>query len=161
MTSKYNTIEEAMNAEKPWRDKELMEELYLDRLMSQQEIATNFDNNITQAGVGYWLDKHNIEKRSRSEAARVRWLKELPTLRINWLGYLHWKVKFGDEWSFVSVHRLLAVSEYGFDEVKDKVVHHKNGVPWDNRPDNIELMTAAEHAVHHHHEDDGYGNAEP
>lgn len=49
----------------------------------------------------------------------------------------------------VLVHRLLAVSEYGIEEVKDKVVHHKNGIKWDNRPDNIEVMNRAEHTKLH------------
>lgn len=49
----------------------------------------------------------------------------------------------------VLVHRLLAVAEYGYDEVCDNVVHHKNGIKWDNRPDNIEVMGRSEHAKLH------------
>lgn len=48
------------------------------------------------------------------------------------------------------IHKLIAVSEFGFEAVKDMVVHHKNGVPWDNRPSNLELMTHAEHSSHHY-----------
>jgi hypothetical protein len=43
----------------------------------------------------------------------------------------------------------MAMSEYGYDEVKDKVVHHKNDIKWDNRPKNLELMTASEHTTYH------------
>lgn len=49
----------------------------------------------------------------------------------------------------VRVHRLLAVSEYGLSELKGKEVHHKNGIKWDNRPENLEIMTKEEHASHH------------
>jgi transposase len=49
----------------------------------------------------------------------------------------------------VLVHRLLAVSEYGYEEVCDNVVHHKNGVKWDNRPSNIEVMSRSDHTKHH------------
>jgi hypothetical protein len=54
----------------------------------------------------------------------------------------------------VYVHQLLAISE-GADV--DKVfssgnhhVHHKNEITWDNRPENIELLSAEEHAKEHH-----------
>lgn len=77
--TEYETIDEARNAEKPWRDEELMRELYHDRRMSQQDIAEHFDNRITQAGVGYCLDQLGIEKRDRSEAAKLRCQKNTMT----------------------------------------------------------------------------------
>lgn len=46
----------------------------------------------------------------------------------------------------VYVYRLLAVAEHGFDAVCDKVIHHESGIPWDDRPDNIELMEHGEHS---------------
>jgi len=49
----------------------------------------------------------------------------------------------------VLVHRLLAVAEYGYEEVCDNVVHHKNGIKWDNRPSNIEVMGRSEHSKLH------------
>jgi len=52
----------------------------------------------------------------------------------------------------VSVHRLVAVAEYGLDAVKDKHIHHKNGLKWDNRPCNLEPMTAEEHGRLHRYE---------
>jgi len=42
------------------------------------------------------------------------------------------------------LHRLLAVSEFGFDAVKGKEVHHQS-LCWDNRPEAIELLTTEEH----------------
>lgn len=47
------------------------------------------------------------------------------------------------------VHRLMMVAEEGFDALEDKVVHHKNHIPWDNRTENLELMSRAEHSSHH------------
>lgn len=47
------------------------------------------------------------------------------------------------------MHRLMAVSMWGFDEIKGKEVHHKNEVKWDNRPSNLQLMTPSEHMRHH------------
>jgi len=60
--------------------------------------------------------------------------------------YERWRHHYkGERDAPVYVHRLLAVSEYGFDAVKNKEVHHKNGIKWDNRPENIELLTVEEH----------------
>lgn len=66
-------------------------------------------------------------------------------------GYDSWQVWDSERQSndTVLVHRLLAVSENGIDAVKDKHVHHKNGVPWDNRPKNIEVLSEAEHKSKH------------
>jgi len=33
--------------------------------------------------------------------------------------------------------------------VRDKDVHHRNNIQWDNRPANIELIDKAEHTAKH------------
>jgi len=35
-------------------------------------------------------------------------------------------------------------------------VHHRNGIKWDNRPENIELKETTDHRKHHAEETDGY-----
>jgi hypothetical protein len=57
--------------------------------------------------------------------------------------------KYKGETFSVPVHRLVAVAEYGFDEVKNMDVHHKNEIKWDNRPENLELLTRSEHRKLH------------
>jgi hypothetical protein len=52
----------------------------------------------------------------------------------------------------MKVHRLLAIAEHGIGAVKDKVVHHENGIKWDNRPENIEVMDETEHLRQHYEE---------
>lgn len=49
-----------------------------------------------------------------------------------------------DDRDQVRISRLLAVAEYGFDAVCEMNVYHKNRIPWDNRPENIELLTPSE-----------------
>ncbi|RBI58323.1 hypothetical protein DMJ13_27385 [halophilic archaeon] len=51
----------------------------------------------------------------------------------------------------VGIHRLVAVAEYGFDAVSGKHIHHKTGIPWDNRPENLSPETQSEHMREHWH----------
>lgn len=52
-----------------------------------------------------------------------------------------------------TIHQLTVIAE-GADPYKvfsggDYNVHHKNHIPWDNRPENVELLTKAEHNSEH------------
>lgn len=73
-------------------------------------------------------------------------------------GYEIWRSKHLDQRYQVFVHRLMAVAEWGFDSVCDKVIHHKNSIGWDNRIENIETTTQEEH-VRKHFEQGGFGRS--
>jgi hypothetical protein len=47
----------------------------------------------------------------------------------------------------VSVHRLVALAEYGFEAVVGCHVHHKNKHPIDNRPTNLSVHASDEHTL--------------
>lgn len=64
-------------------------------------------------------------------------------------GYERWVHTYNGEQAEVSVHRLLAVSEFGFDAVADKQVHHEKPIPWFNTPDNIISLTKRQHLALH------------
>ena len=50
-------------------------------------------------------------------------------------------------------HRLVMERIMGRPLLKSEVVHHKNGKPWDNRPENLELLGSnAEHIRKHHND---------
>lgn len=67
----------------------------------------------------------------------------------NLQGYECWQVGVDGEKFTVPVHRLLAVCEYGFEALNGKHVHHENHIPWDNRSENLSLMSPSEHARYH------------
>jgi hypothetical protein len=46
-------------------------------------------------------------------------------------------------------HRLVMQRLLGRPLLRGEHVHHKNGIPWDNRPENLQLMTHAAHLGHH------------
>lgn len=66
-------------------------------------------------------------------------------------GYEIWHDRISQK--AVSIHQLLAISE-GEDPGKvfsngEFQIHHKNGIKWDNRGSNLELLTAKEHGKIH------------
>ncbi|WP_218055090.1 homing endonuclease associated repeat-containing protein [Haloparvum sedimenti] len=74
---------------------------------------------------------------------------------VNNYGHVVWRQKTSNQKNVsVPVHRLQYVAEHGIDSVSGKHVHHKNGIPWDNRVENLEPMSPSEHSRHHGRGDD-------
>jgi hypothetical protein len=68
-------------------------------------------------------------------------------------GYEFWEHRFEGTNHRVYVHQLLAIAEGTPPEdlfTETNEVHHKNAVPWDNRPGNIEVKPRSEHTRDHH-----------
>ena len=126
----------------PWRDEEFLREQYWEKRKTIPKIAEELECGVTT--VRDWMVKHGIERRDWSEAIKAGYPDHAHYF-MNHNGHMRWR-HFEDS---IFVHQLLAISEYGFEEVAEKQVHHKNHIPWDNRPENIELMTMAEHTAHH------------
>jgi len=57
-------------AEGEYKDASWLRKKYVDEQLSQKEIAKKFD--VGKTTVKYWLDKHGIDIRNKSEAAKVR-----------------------------------------------------------------------------------------
>jgi hypothetical protein len=127
--------------EYPYRDRELMETLYVEEELSQNEISAILD--CSSGSVANWLERHGIESRSLSDAISLSYEEpyDIPFWTHNTKGHVF--AKSGDD--LLTVHRLQAVAYWGFDDVADKHVHHKNGIPWDNRKENFLLVTNEEH----------------
>lgn len=133
-----------------YKDPEVLERLYLQRGLTQEEVGNRL--GVSQKTISRWLNRHDIEpphdqgqgKRNDAPYTPATYLTVLDPCG---LAYESWHD--GRSNKFVKVHRLLAVAEYGFDEVVGKVIHHKNGIPWDNRPENIEPMFRTEHTSMH------------
>lgn len=86
--------------------------------------------------------------------------REYAAYRMHYEGDMLWKTSFrrgsGRNRAFctVRVHTLLAVAEGAdpatlFGKNSSHVVHHRNGVRWDNRPENIEVMPRGAHTSEH------------
>ncbi|AFH21445.1 hypothetical protein OSG_eHP1_00075 [environmental Halophage eHP-1] len=127
-----------------WRSKSTLKELYHDRGLSTLEIADRYD--VTPSGVSKRMNELGIEKRQS-------YRHKEPSITLNQHGYERYATgKFGYRDS-VFIHRLVVVAE-GADPHKvfgdlSHVVHHKNEIPWDNRPENLEVVTQSEHKKIH------------
>lgn len=148
-----------INKDRPWRDEDRMRELYTDDKLTIPQLAGEL--NCARLTVHIWLKKHGIERRGRlEEATRVR-KKKPGSHRITRDGYEVVETKVDGSTKSARIHRLVMVSEKGIDAVAGNVVHHKNGISWDNRPFNLEVMTPEEHGEHHRPVEVRWGNATP
>lgn len=140
---------------KKYKDREWLKEAYHNRGLTTREIADECE--CSNGTISRWLDNHDIETRENwkegQKAATEVNRQEYITLRTLPAGYEYWASKEldgdGRTNRIVYVHRLLAVAEYGFDAVANNHVHHRDGVPWDNRPENVELLDRKEHGSIH------------
>jgi len=122
---------------------EELNRLYHEERMTLSEIGDEF--GVTKRAVGRWMEKHGIVRRSYGiDATRTP-----PSYCVNMQGYEISKSCYDCEIQQVRLHRLVAVAEYGFDAVSGNDVHHVNQIPWDNRPDNLEVMSRSEHMSLH------------
>lgn len=129
-----------------YHDEAWLREEYVENERSMQDIADEF--GVSNTTIWKWLKKNGIERRSRGGWRRDNYAQ----LCANSQGYPEWRDQTGPRGTptkTVKVHRLLAVAEFGFDAVADHVVHHKNGCKFDNRPENLEVMTQGDHYVEH------------
>lgn len=132
--------------------------------MSRKQMSKEYD--VTVKVITKALETIGVDFRSHSDATKKYFddhghhegnKPKDPYLTHHSQGYeeiRHWQQR-------IYVHRLAAIAWFGFDAVDGHHVHHKNRIPWDNREENLEVMTESEHRSHHTKEmwDNGYGVA--
>lgn len=132
-----------MNEKYLW-DGDKLRELYVEKEMGINKIAEIADcSNHT---VELWLDNHDIE--TRDVGGRE---KNHVTYTTTAGGYRQWVNQVPGERTTktISVHRLLLTLKHDPEEFDGMHVHHRNGIPWDNRLENLELLTPKEHRQRH------------
>jgi len=124
-----------------WERAGYVESLYCERQMTQTQIADILTCN--QTSVSRTLREAGVETRDAGDYHE-------PSFYFSETGYLTCRHRDGQERVAFRIHRLAAVAEYGWEGVVGKEVHHKNRHRADNRAENLEPISAGEHAAHHH-----------
>jgi len=132
-----------LDSDHPLKDEKFLKKEYVEKQKSAIKIADMCGVGTTT--VYNHMKSHGIERRSISKAKKIHATKTPAPFSTNKYGYEYWKTNSCGELGIVPVHRLLAVSEWGIEAVKGKVIHHKNRVPWDNRVQNLMPVTVGEH----------------
>jgi len=130
-----------------YKDKETLQRLYYEEGLSGRQIAEKLD--CSQSTVFRWMEKFGIDRQDKIQAIKEHKRKEYANYRMSEDGHYMWIAAYNGKNEKMYVARLLAIAEYGINAVVDKNVHHKNGIPWDNRSENIELLNRGEHTSHH------------
>ena len=134
-----------INESRSVRNEDTLRELYHGKKMTMQEVADEL--NTTKHKVRYWMDKHGIGRRSNKEAKLIS--GGPPKLKTDHQGYETFRFSEGGENRVIQHHRLLAVCEYELGEIKDKHIHHINGIPWFNTVENLEPLEERKHFKEH------------
>lgn len=136
------------HSEQRWRDEDLLRELYVEQEKTIYEVADEIDSN--PVTVQKWLKRHGIGTRTIEESQRLRYGTDAPvSLKLHRDGYQ--TAYFNRDYTYyeVRIHRLAAVAWFGYDAVVGNDIHHKNGIPWDNREGNLQPLSPSEHKALH------------
>lgn len=128
----------------PWHKEEKLREMYVEKGLTITEMADKW--GCAHSTVSKWLDEHGIEDPSSTRGVH-RWLS--PD------GYAYIIFYENGESVKVAEHHLSALLNNPSEEVfgEGYVTHHQSKHRADNRPENLETLTNAEHLRLHRHEE--------
>lgn len=143
---KSDPQEYQFSADEPHKDEDILRQLYHGEELTLREMAPIL--GVSDATVYRWMDRLGVELRTKSEA-RGGGVSYHTSKR----GYPIIGVSEGTYSVPVRVHALVAIAA-GASPRKvfsdgEYHVHHKNGIPWDNRPENLAVIRAGEHITEH------------
>lgn len=130
--------------EQPWKDPDELQRAYHKEEKTIDEIATEWGCSPTT--VRRNMIELGIERREGGNRVSVP-----KDARMG--GYVQVSSSSNGSKKSVLLHRLIAYAagKLSFEELCDSntIVHHRNNIPWDNRPENLEAMSRGEHMEIH------------
>lgn len=143
-----------MSEAPPWRDAYNCYVAYHVHEKTTREIGADW--GCSHRTILNWLERHGIEKRP----ARRLGVGPDVSYYTTKAGYVHIADRHNGDIDVVKEHQLVALA-MGADPYKlfsgrsGYAAHHDNGIRWDNRPENIEVMSMSDHMKHHWERGDG------
>jgi len=137
----------------PWDDVEKVERLYHEEGLSQSEIAEKFGTS--RSNIQNTMDRNGISKRKSYGDPSHPPHHSLHERKNRPIGTCDERVStwIDGQNRVVKIHRLVAVACGKLDVTdmwnSDMKAHHKSGHGWDNRPENLEVLSQAEHRKEH------------
>lgn len=143
---------------KPHTDEKWLREKYWERGMTVHEMGDEV--GCCGQTIVNWMEKHGIDRRTNRENLGSKKVTlsmthgEFGKIPGGYVQFQSYVVEDGEyNYSVCGSHQLLAISE-GADPHKvftegENVVHHENGLKWDNRPENIMVMNGRAHSSYH------------
>ena len=127
----------------PWYHESKLQEWYIEQQFTITEIAAKVGHSVSL------VQKHLIDAGIPRRNSSGAWSTHATFRTVLDTGM---EEASGTHFT-VRIHRLVMVAEHGFDALRNREIHHRNRIPFDNRPKNLELISAVDHTVLHHRED--------
>jgi transcriptional regulator with XRE-family HTH domain len=136
---------------KPYHDPNTLERLYYEEGLTQKEIADKY--GVAHQTISRWMERHDI-----NPGIETGQFDETPgasffTVKEGYEIIAAWN-KETQQMDHVKHHRLLMYVDSTLGELSGQHVHHRNGIKWDNRTENLETRDPTEHIREHAQERD-------
>jgi len=132
--------------EEEYKDETWLREQYVEKEVTTNEMAEKA--GCSSPTILRWMDNYGIERRGSNYYRK----KKPPKLEHKPTGHERVRARVNGTRPTVGIHQLTAIA-HGADPhdlfCGRYEVHHKNGIPWDNRPENLESLHISEHRRKH------------
>ena len=130
-----------------YQEKEWLEEEYYGNKRTTTDMAD--ECGVCAATITRWMDKYDLDRRDKSVAFAMAWGYSA-NIHLYANGYDYLTHSENNEKHQIKHARLLAALWNDRDLFGDWIVHHKNGLSWDDREKNLEVIESqTEHARRH------------
>jgi len=141
---------------KQYQDENWLREKYIQEEHTTDEMAEMA--GCTKPTILRYMENYDIERRDKNYYRR----KKPPKIETKRAGHERVRARHRGTRYTVSIHQLVALS-HGIATPQEVfgesgcVIHHKNEIPWDNRPCNLTLVSREEHIRIHDPHPQGVG----
>jgi hypothetical protein len=138
------TLDDSLEPVEKHKVEEILREQYVEQEKTLQELEEEWGTS--RGTIHYWLKQFDIERRPHV-ATRV----QRTSFGLDNSGYerAQSRIPGTRKNNAVQIHQLVAIAD-GADPEKifsggKYQCHHRNRIPWDNRPENVQLLTREKH----------------